>query len=253
MAPKPDRDDAGVDARRARAAGRVDRRKAWSWLTRRMHYMRGDFMRPETYSQLGKLLMDPQVRQNDTANVLFYLAVADRFFGPVIEQLGRAGLTRQSERAWRRVIVEKPFGHDLASAAGPQCADPQDPVGRPDLSDRPFPRQGNGPEHHGAALRQRHLRAAMEPRPYRSRADHGRRDRGRRATRALLREDRRVTGHGAEPFVPAARHDREWSRRSHSMPTRCAPKKTELFEAIHPISPEDAVRGQYGSGRDPRS
>ena len=91
--------------------------KAWSWLTRRMHYMRGDFMLPETYSQLGKLLMDPQVRQNDTTNVLFYLAVADRFFGPVIEQLGRAGLTRQSERAWRRVIVEKPFGHDLASAA----------------------------------------------------------------------------------------------------------------------------------------
>src|SRR3954466_9780125 len=91
--------------------------KAWSWLTGRMHYMRGDFMQPETYSQLGKLLSDPKVRQNDTANVLFYLAVADRFFGPVIEQLGRAGLTRQSEQAWRRVIVEKPFGHDLASAA----------------------------------------------------------------------------------------------------------------------------------------
>src|SRR4029077_11883712 len=72
---------------------------------------------PETYSQLGKLLMDPQVRQNDTANVLFYLAVADRFFGPWTERRGGAVLTRQSERAWRRVIVEKPFGHDLASAA----------------------------------------------------------------------------------------------------------------------------------------
>src|SRR6516162_8579089 len=45
-----------------------------------------------------------------------YLAVADRFFGPVIEQLGRAGLARQSGHCWRRVIVEKPFGHDLASA-----------------------------------------------------------------------------------------------------------------------------------------
>ena len=49
-------------------------------------------------------------------NVLFYLAIADRFFGPVIERLGRAGLTRQEDSAWRRVIIEKPFGHDLASA-----------------------------------------------------------------------------------------------------------------------------------------
>ena len=128
-----------------------------------MHYMRGDFMQPETYSQLGKLLMDPQVRQNDTANVLFYLAVADRFFGPVIEQLGRAGLTRQSERAWRRVIVEKPFGHDLASAAALNAQILKTLSEDQNLSDRPFPRQGNGPEHHGAAVRQRHLRAAMEP------------------------------------------------------------------------------------------
>jgi glucose-6-phosphate 1-dehydrogenase len=90
--------------------------QAWSWLIRRMRYMRGDFTQPDTYTRLGKLLMDPGERQTDTANVLFYLAVAERFFGPVIEQLGRAGLNRQSERAWRRVIVEKPFGHDLASA-----------------------------------------------------------------------------------------------------------------------------------------
>src|SRR5262249_31167088 len=90
--------------------------QAWSWLIHRMHYMRGDFMQPETFSQLKKLLIDQRGRQNDAGNVLFYLAVADRFFGPIIEQLGRAGLARQSENAWRRVIVEKPFGHDLASA-----------------------------------------------------------------------------------------------------------------------------------------
>ena len=99
-----------------RAAG-IDA-QAWSWLTRRMHYMPGDFTQPETFSHLEKLLVE-QRKQNNTANVLFYLAVADRFFGPVIEQLGHAGLTRQSQGAWRRVIVEKPFGHDLASARGP--------------------------------------------------------------------------------------------------------------------------------------
>ena len=90
--------------------------KAWSWLVDRMRYMRGDFLEPETYDQLGKLLTDSAAQQNKTANVLFYLAVAERFFGPVVEQLGRAGLARQSERSWRRVIIEKPFGHDLASA-----------------------------------------------------------------------------------------------------------------------------------------
>src|SRR5262249_26135226 len=47
--------------------------QAWSWLVRRMHYMCGDFMQPETYRQLEKLLLDQRGRQNGTANVLFYL------------------------------------------------------------------------------------------------------------------------------------------------------------------------------------
>ena len=95
-------------------AGAFDE-QAWSWLTRRMRYLRGDFAQPETFARLARIL-EEQEQQSKLANVLFYLAVADRFFGPVIEQLGRAGLTRQSDHAWRRVIVEKPFGHDLASA-----------------------------------------------------------------------------------------------------------------------------------------
>src|SRR6478672_10007730 len=90
--------------------------QAWSWLTRRMHYLRGGFAQPETFSRLVMMLDEQRERQDNTANVLFYLAVTDRFFGPVIEQLGRAALTRQSDHAWRRVIVEKPFGHDFASA-----------------------------------------------------------------------------------------------------------------------------------------
>jgi glucose-6-phosphate 1-dehydrogenase len=97
-------------------SGAIDE-QAWSWLTRRMHYMQGDFTQAETYRRLDKLLSEQFARQGGTANALFYMAVADRFFGPVIEQLGGAGLMRQSENAWRRVIVEKPFGHDFASAA----------------------------------------------------------------------------------------------------------------------------------------
>src|SRR5262249_36372658 len=100
----------------ARAGGGALDGQAWSRLIERMHYLRGDFTQAETYGRLEKLISEQSRRQGGAGNVLFYLAVADRFFGPVIEQLGRAGLTRQSENAWRRVIVEKPFGHDFASA-----------------------------------------------------------------------------------------------------------------------------------------
>ncbi len=84
--------------------------KAWDWLMGRLHYMRGDFGNPETFRQLaGKL--------DEHGNRLFYLAVADRFFGPLVEKLGEAGLVKQEPKGpWRRVVVEKPFGHDLASA-----------------------------------------------------------------------------------------------------------------------------------------
>src|SRR5262249_62250712 len=49
-------------------------------------------------------------------NSLFYLAVADRFFGVAISGLGAARLADERQGQWRRVVIEKPFGHDLASA-----------------------------------------------------------------------------------------------------------------------------------------
>ncbi|HEY7551106.1 MAG TPA: glucose-6-phosphate dehydrogenase, partial [Hyphomicrobiaceae bacterium] len=87
----------------------------WDWLARRMTFLTGDFTKPEIYGRLKAFLAEQSARQGN-GNVLFYLAVADKFFGPIIEHLGRADLTRQTNGAWRRVIIEKPFGHDLASA-----------------------------------------------------------------------------------------------------------------------------------------
>src|SRR5215472_13122079 len=95
-------------------ASRIDA-SAWSWLTHRMHYMPADFTQAETFTHLEGLLAK-QREQNSITNVLFYLAVAERFFGLIVEQLGHAGLTKQSGGGWRRVIIEKPFGHDLSSA-----------------------------------------------------------------------------------------------------------------------------------------
>ena len=85
-------------------------------LLERMEYMRGDIGAAETYRKL-RLRLDSIAESAGTqGNVLFYLAVGDRFFAPLIDFLGAAGLTAQTGDQWRRVVIEKPFGHDLASA-----------------------------------------------------------------------------------------------------------------------------------------
>ena len=49
-------------------------------------------------------------------NIFYYLATAADYFGPVVEQLAAVGLIMQEDTGWRRVIIEKPFGHDIDSA-----------------------------------------------------------------------------------------------------------------------------------------
>ena len=49
-------------------------------------------------------------------NRFFYLAVSPAFFAPIVQQLGKCCLTQQEQERWSRVIIEKPFGHDLESA-----------------------------------------------------------------------------------------------------------------------------------------
>ncbi len=80
---------------------------AWGWVRDRLHYQKGDFGEDATYESLKASL---------SGNVVFYLAVAARFFGPVIEHLAASGLMAESAGAFRRLVVEKPFGHDLPSA-----------------------------------------------------------------------------------------------------------------------------------------
>ena len=80
----------------------------WGWLKPRLHYMQGDFTKPEAFQALTDRLKDD--------NAVFYLAVADRFFAGIIDMLHQAKLTEQKDGTFRRVVIEKPFGHDLASA-----------------------------------------------------------------------------------------------------------------------------------------
>ena len=88
----------------------------WDWLASRMTYLQGDLNDPGCYARLDEHLTGLDKTAGTGGNRLFYLAVSDRFFGPIVDHLGAAGLTRESSGQWRHVIIEKPFGHDLVSA-----------------------------------------------------------------------------------------------------------------------------------------
>jgi glucose-6-phosphate 1-dehydrogenase len=96
-------------------ADHIDR-AAWRWLTDRMCYLQGDLNDPGMYRRLTAHLTEQGKSAGPTGDYLFYLAVADRFFSVVVTGLGAVGLTTENGGQWRRVVIEKPFGHDLPSA-----------------------------------------------------------------------------------------------------------------------------------------
>jgi len=89
---------------------------AWDWLTARMTYLAGDLNDQETYRRLGSYLTTLDETGGTAGNYLFYLAIPDRMFAGTVAHLGTAGLVEEKEGRWRRVVIEKPFGHDLDSA-----------------------------------------------------------------------------------------------------------------------------------------
>jgi glucose-6-phosphate 1-dehydrogenase len=89
--------------------------EARAWLRPRIAYMNGDFERPESFIKL-KQVIEACSERTGSHDVVFYLAVAPQFILTVVRQLHEAGLLAEQEHASRRVIIEKPFGHDLASA-----------------------------------------------------------------------------------------------------------------------------------------
>jgi glucose-6-phosphate 1-dehydrogenase len=87
----------------------------WKWFKKRLYYVSGDFATPETYAKLKAKIEEVDAKHETRNNVIFYLATAPSFFGKVATLLGEGGLTQESG-CFRRVIIEKPFGHDLQSA-----------------------------------------------------------------------------------------------------------------------------------------
>ncbi|HSB66432.1 MAG TPA: glucose-6-phosphate dehydrogenase [Anaerolineales bacterium] len=84
----------------------------WVEFSSKLVYFQGNLDVPEDFKRLDKFLKEREV---NPANRIYYLATAPEHYIPVVNCLGQAGLANQEE-AWRRIIVEKPFGRDLASA-----------------------------------------------------------------------------------------------------------------------------------------
>ena len=90
----------------------------WTDFVRKLYYVAGDIKDPKLYSEVSEKL--DELGQK---NVLFYLSTQPSFYAPIIEQLGQAELACpppdvevSGHPAWRRIVIEKPFGHDLESA-----------------------------------------------------------------------------------------------------------------------------------------
>lgn len=86
----------------------------WMACSRRFHYCRLDVNKKEDFDHLRTFVEGLEARHEAPSNRLFYLAMAPEFFGAVAKLLKQAGLV--DGPGWRRLIIEKPFGHDFASA-----------------------------------------------------------------------------------------------------------------------------------------
>jgi glucose-6-phosphate 1-dehydrogenase len=91
-------------------------RAAWTALSERVFYHPADATKPESFGGLLDFLKKTDAQVGTPGNYLFYLSVSPTFFAPIIQNLGKCGLAKEEGGRWRRVVIEKPFGHDLPSA-----------------------------------------------------------------------------------------------------------------------------------------
>ena len=221
--------------------------KLWQPIAKSISFLSGDFEDDATYEKLKAHLAERDKAENLGGNVLFYLAVADRFFGTIAGKLGKAGLVEQTEGSFRRLIVEKPFGHDLESAKALNACLlkylKEDQIYRID--------HFLGKETVQNIMALRFANGLFEPIWNRDRIDHvqitvaesiGVEGRGNFYEKTGALRDM-VPNHlfqlvamiAMEPPVSFEAED-------------IRAKKAEMFKAVHPLTLGDVVRGQYDAG-----
>ncbi|HUO01962.1 MAG TPA: glucose-6-phosphate dehydrogenase [Rhizomicrobium sp.] len=221
--------------------------KLWKPIAEDMVFLKGDFEKDDTYKQLAQCLAEIDKKKDLGGNVLFYMAVADRFFSVIAGKLGEAGLVKQDEGHFRRLIVEKPFGHDLESAKALNACLlkylKEDQIYRID--------HFLGKETVQNIMALRFANGLFEPIWNRDRIDHvqitvaesiGMEGRGNFYEKTGALRDM-VPNHlfqlvAMTAMEPPVSFDAEDIRA----------KKAEMFRAVHPLTLADAVRGQYDSG-----
>ena len=92
------------------------REEVWRQLAEGFRFVPGDFNDDRAFDQLRRTIEELDEVRGTGGNHAFYLAIPPSFFGDVADQLKEHGLAQPREGSWRRVVVEKPFGHDLESA-----------------------------------------------------------------------------------------------------------------------------------------
>src|SRR6202035_890766 len=97
------------------ATGEVDPELV-DWLVARTYYAPGDFTRADAYAGLDQAIRQAEQERGTGGARLYYLATPPSFFADIVRHLGDGGMVEERDGTFRRVIIEKPFGHDIDSA-----------------------------------------------------------------------------------------------------------------------------------------
>jgi glucose-6-phosphate 1-dehydrogenase len=92
------------------------RESTWRQLSEGIRFVQGSFDDDDAFDRLRETVEELDVNRGTGGNHAFYLSVPPSAFPVVCKQLARSGLSQPDTDAWRRVVIEKPFGHDLKSA-----------------------------------------------------------------------------------------------------------------------------------------
>ncbi|ASR36857.1 glucose-6-phosphate dehydrogenase [Prauserella marina] len=92
------------------------RESVWNRLAEGIRFVQGSFDDDDAFDRLADTVRELDTERGTGGNTAFYLSIPPSAFPVVTKQLARSGLADSSEDVWRRVVIEKPFGHDLSSA-----------------------------------------------------------------------------------------------------------------------------------------
>ena len=92
------------------------REDVWRQLAEGFRFVPGDLTDDTAFERLRETVEELDINRGTGGNHAFYLSIPPGLFPAVVQQLAEHGLTKETADTWRRVVIEKPFGHDLKSA-----------------------------------------------------------------------------------------------------------------------------------------